>query len=113
MRWNNRSERNPEFVSQICQERGESPDKRRKVTKEVVNIRQYFTKVAIRENIMAYVMMQYLSDKELVRVVCSSKAAFDCNVSVEEASLNLDLLSGKTLKECTKYVAGISSELMD
>ena len=72
------------------------------MTKEVVDIRQYFTAVAIRENIMAYVLMQYLSDKELARVVCTSKAAFDCNVSVEEASLNLDLLSGKTLKDCKK-----------
>ena len=97
----------------MCQEKGESKDKRRKVTKEVVDIRQYFTQVAIRDNIMAYAIMQYLSDKELARVVCSSESAFDCNVSVEEASLNLDLLSGKALKDCKKYVAGISSEMMD
>ena len=91
------------FFSQICQEKGQSKDKRRKVTKEVVDIRQYFTQVAIRDNIMAYAIMQYLSDKEVARVVCSSKSAFDCNVSVEEASLNLDLLSGKALKDCKKY----------
>ena len=57
--------------------------KRRKVAKEQVDIRQYFTTVAIRDNIMAYAIMEYLSDKELARVVCSSKSAFDCNVSVE------------------------------
>ena len=97
---------------QMCQEKGESKNKRRKVTKEVVDIRQYFTQVAIRDNIMAYAIMQYLSDKELARAVCSAKAAFDCNVSVEEASLNMDLLSGKALKDCKKYVAGISSEMV-
>ena len=101
------------FFSQICQEKGQSKDKRRKETKEVVDIRQYFTQVAIRDNIMAYTIMQYLSDKEVALVVCSSKSAFDCNVSVEEASLNLDLLSGKALKDCKKYVAGISNEMMD
>ena len=81
----------------MCEEKRQGKKKRRKVTKEVVDIRAYFTKAAIRDNIMAYAMMQYLSDKELARVVCSSKAAFDCNVPVEEASLNLDLLSGKAL----------------
>ena len=86
------------FFFLICQERGESQDKRRKVTKEDVNIRQYFTQVAIRENNKTYVMIQHLSDKELMRVVCRSKAAFDCNVSVEETRLNLDLLSGKTVR---------------
>ena len=97
----------------MCQEKGQCTYKRRKVAKEVVDIRQYFTTAAIRDNIMAYAMMQYLSDKELARAVCSSKAAFDCNVSVEETSLALDLLSGKALKDCKKYVAGISSEMMD
>ena len=78
--------------SQLCPITSEKKEKRRNMTKEVVDIRQYVTNVAIREHIMAYVMMLYLSDKELARVVCTSKAAFDCNVSVEEASLNLDLL---------------------
>ena len=101
------------MFSQMCEEKGQGKRKRRKVTKDVVDIRLYFTTAAIRDNIMAYAMMQYLSDKELARVVCSSKAAFDCNVSVEEASLNMDLLSGKALKDCKTYVAGISSEMMD
>ena len=65
------------FFSQICQEKGESNDKRRKVTKEVVDIRQYFTQAAVRDNIMAYAIMQYLSDKELARVICSARATFD------------------------------------
>ena len=46
-------------------------------------------------------------------VVCTSKSSFDCNVSEEEARLNLDLFAGKALKDCKKYVAGLSSEMMD
>ena len=78
-----------------------------------INIREYFTHAAIRDNIMAYAIMMYLSDYELTLVVCSSKSAFECNVSLEEACLNLDILSGKALKDCKTYVAGISSEMID
>ena len=34
------------------------------------------------------------------------------NVSLEDARLNMDLVSGKSLKECKQYVAGISNEMM-
>ena len=62
---------------------------------------------------MAYVIILFLSDNDLKKVVCCSKSAFDCNVTIEEAGLNLDLLSGKSLKDCKRYVAGISNEMMD
>ena len=68
--------------------------------KEDVDISPYFTQAAIRDNIMAHAMKQYLAEEEFLCVVCSSKAAFDCNVSVEGASLHLDLLSGEELKDC-------------
>ena len=87
--------------------------KHRMLEKEAIDIRQYFTETAIRDNIMAYAMMQYLTDADFGCVVCTSKSSFDCNVSEEEARLNLDLFAGKALKDCKKYVAGLSSEMMD
>ena len=52
------------FFSQVCQAKVRDMHKRRKVAKPEVDIRQHFTKAAIRDNIMAYAMMQYLSDED-------------------------------------------------
>ena len=77
------------FFAALQQEQRKTLSKHRKLGKEAINIRQYFTETAIRDNIMAYAMMQYLSDDDLDAnlrcVVCTSKSSFDCNVSEEEA----------------------------
>ena len=101
------------FFSRLSAPPNEQSHKRSKVDKREINIRQYFREEALRDNIMAYSMIVYLTDKDLVRVVASSKSAYGCNVSKEEARLNMDLLSGKALKDCNRYVAGISNGLMD
>ena len=69
---------------QVARGTDEDKQKRRKVKKPEVDIREYFTANAKRDNIMAFAS-QYLSEKELARVICTSKAAFENNVSLEEA----------------------------
>ena len=77
-----------------------------------IDIRQYFQDTAIRDNILA-IVCPFVSDWDITRILCSSKSVFDCNVSFEEAILNLDLLSGKRMKDCRKYIAGVSNQMLD
>ena len=87
-------------------------NKRCRTLRPDVDLRQYFTDTAIRDNIFA-IVCPLLTERDITRILCSSKSAFNCNVSFEEARLNLDLLSGKSMRECKKYIAGVSNEMLD
>ena len=100
------------FFAALSRGTREATNKRRKTVHPEIDIRQYFTDTAIRDNILA-IICPLLSEWEITRILCSSKSAFNCNVSFEEARLNLDLLSGRSVKDCKKYVAGVSNEMLD
>lgn len=69
--------------------------KHRSKQKESMDTRNCFTIITIRDNTMAYVLMQYCERSDFNRVVYTSKSTFDCNVSEEETRLNLDLFQEK------------------
>ena len=60
------------FFSAIRQEHKKNMSTHRKMEKGRIDIRQYFTQVAIRDNIMAYVLMQYCERNDFNSVVCTS-----------------------------------------
>ena len=90
----------------------EDKTKRRKTMHPEIDVRQYFQDTTIRDNTLA-IVCPYLRDSDITRMLCTSKSVFDCNVSFEEAILNLDLLSGKSMKDCRKYIAGVSNQMLD
>jgi hypothetical protein len=83
-----------------------------KAGKHTIDIREFFTAAAERDNILA-LAADFFSVKDHVHVLCACKSALECNVDRQEARLNCNLLFGVSPQECGRYAASIGNQMMD
>ena len=77
-----------------------------------VDIRQFFTAAAERDNILAP-SAPFFELQDHVHVLCTCKSVFECNADWQEASLNCKLLFGVSPTECGKCVTNIANSMLD